>query len=208
MTAREPGRWDAVSTLLLYPDAQAEADLTAASEWLIVNGDGLAEAARRFARFVADSDASVREERFTRTFDINPACSLELGWHLYGEDYKRGAFLVDMRQLIRGLGIEETQELPDHLIHALRCLERLPSPKVEQFSTAYLQPALSKMLEGYTSEDCPWRPVLVALLRELEAEYGETHLIESVPSAASPEPYEGSVSCSGMPVAPPARSPE
>jgi len=32
------------------------------------------------------------------TFDINPACALEVGWHLFGEDYMRGQFLVRMRE--------------------------------------------------------------------------------------------------------------
>ena len=39
-------------------------------------------------------------ELFTRTFDLNPMCTLEIGWQLYGEDYQRGEFLVKMRGAI------------------------------------------------------------------------------------------------------------
>ena len=63
------------------------------------------------------------EELYTRTFDINPVCSLEVGWHLFGEDYNRGAFLVRMRGLLREHGIEEGAELPDHLESVLRVLD-------------------------------------------------------------------------------------
>ncbi len=41
------------------------------------------------------------EELYTRTFDLNPVCALEIGWHLFGEDYERGAFLVRMRDQLR-----------------------------------------------------------------------------------------------------------
>ena len=34
------------------------------------------------------------QELYTRTFDINPVCTLEIGWHIFGEDYARGALLV------------------------------------------------------------------------------------------------------------------
>ena len=41
------------------------------------------------------------EELYSATFDSNDACALELGWHLYGEAYQRGVFLVEMRQRLR-----------------------------------------------------------------------------------------------------------
>ena len=37
------------------------------------------------------------QELYTRTFDWNPDTSLEIGWHLYGENYERGEFLVEVR---------------------------------------------------------------------------------------------------------------
>ena len=70
----------------------------------------------------AEFDPAGLEELYTRTFDINPVCSLETGWHLFGEDYNRGAFLVRMRGLLRQHGIEEGAELTDHLESALRVL--------------------------------------------------------------------------------------
>ena len=47
--------------------------------------------------------------------DINPECTLEVGWQLYGEDYNRGAFLVRMRAWMRSVGVEERGELPADL---------------------------------------------------------------------------------------------
>ncbi|MBZ0115434.1 MAG: molecular chaperone TorD family protein [Sandaracinaceae bacterium] len=66
------------------------------------------------------------QEEFTRTFDLNPASTLDIGWHLFGESYKRGAFLVGLREDMRAYGVEEGCELPDHLPSVLRLITRLP----------------------------------------------------------------------------------
>src|SRR5215469_15396248 len=62
---------------------------------------------------------------YTATFDLNPVCSLELGWHLFGENYERGELMVKMRAELRRHSIEESGELPDHLTHALELLGRM-----------------------------------------------------------------------------------
>ena len=193
MDARAPfhaGLGDAVATLFRYPDASATADLLGACQLLEGAPAPLGRAAQRFHAFLERTEPTRREELFTTAFDINPQCSLELGWHLYGEDYKRGSFLVDMRGLMAAVGVEETPELPDHLTHALRVLDRLPSPKSEQFATDYVQPGVQRMLAGYEDIESPWHPLLVALLESLEATFGPTRAIEGNPSAESTGPYD------------------
>lgn len=189
MTTGIQGSWSALATLLSYPDAQATGDLLAACG-VLEGMDELTNATRKFRDFVEITQPTKREELFTTAFDINPQCTLELGWHLYGEDYKRGSFLVDMRNLMAAVGIEETSELPDHITHALRVLDRLPAPKSDQFSTEYVQPALAKMLEGYADTQGPWHSLLVAALRALEARYGETRRVVGNPSTETQGPYE------------------
>ena len=119
-----------------------------ADECLKAFRDTHAEAYAEFRRFHAGIAASSTEEvheLFTRTFDLNPLCTLEIGWQLYGEDYQRGEFLVKMREHLREFGVTESGELPDHLSHALALLPRLEAPEAEEFASAYLLPALDKM---------------------------------------------------------------
>jgi nitrate reductase delta subunit len=112
------------------------------------------------------------EELYTRTFDINPISSLEIGWHLYGEAYERGVFLVTMRDLLRSHGVPESAELPDHLVHVLPLLARMDDAEAESFSRTYLVPALEKMLDGFSRQTSPYEHVLRALLLAVE----ECHL--------------------------------
>ena len=182
--------WGSVGDLFLYPDAHAEDDMRMSADLVAAAfSDRLGRAGRGFGEWLGSVTPSDREELFTRTFDINPTCSLELGWHLYGEDYKRGSFLVDMRRLMASLGIEETRELPDHVVHALRALERLPAVKAQCFSLGYVQPALVKMTEGLDAAPGPWPDVVTGLLEALEAAYGPTPATPSAPSAEASGPY-------------------
>jgi len=100
------------------------------------------------------------EEMFTRTFEINPVCALEIGWHIYGEDYARGALLVRLRQELRTQGIPEITELPDHLTHVLQLLGRLEKPLADDLAGRYVLPALKKMIDAVKDSDCPYTGLL------------------------------------------------
>ncbi|MCC6824851.1 MAG: hypothetical protein IT172_03820 [Acidobacteria bacterium] len=66
------------------------------------------------------------QELYTRSFDLNPACALEIGYHLFGEDYKRGAFLASLRETQEGFDLGQEQQLPDHLpvlLRMIRCMD-------------------------------------------------------------------------------------
>ena len=86
------------------------------------------------------------QELYVQTFDWNPATCLEIGWHLYGEQYDRGEFLVKMRQELRRHGLEESAELPDHLSHALRLAARMEPGEAEEFREKFVRPAVEKIL--------------------------------------------------------------
>ena len=110
------------------------------------------EAAQMLAEFcgaIQGLNTDQLQELFTRTFDLNPVCTLEIGWHLYGEDYQRGEFLVKMRQQLRDRGIEESIELPDHLTHALILLQQMEPDEASDFAGRYLLPALHQMRAGW-----------------------------------------------------------
>jgi nitrate reductase molybdenum cofactor assembly chaperone len=124
------------------------------------------EAAERVGH-VADrlrglSDEDI-EELYTRTFDLSPVCSLEVGWHLFGENYARGEFLVRMRQELRDRGLAESAELPDHLTHVLPALARMGRKEADRFASRFLLPALEKMLAGLARQENPYPDLLEAV---------------------------------------------
>ena len=55
------------------------------------------------------SNAEDLQEMYTRTFDINAVCTLEVGWHIYGEDYaQRRACWSSCSQQLRLMNVPES----------------------------------------------------------------------------------------------------
>jgi nitrate reductase molybdenum cofactor assembly chaperone len=110
-------------------------------------------------------------ELFTRTFDLNPMCTLEIGWQLYGEDYQRGEFLVKMREQLREYDLQESGELPDHLTHALALLAHLEPDEAAEFAGSYLLPALDKMRTSWREDRNAFAALLESAFLQLRSEY-------------------------------------
>jgi nitrate reductase delta subunit len=138
------------------------------------------EEIRLFAEAVLPLPQPAAQELFTQTFDLNPLCSLELGWHLFGEQYERGLLLVRMRQELRAANLPENSELPDHLAHALRLLVRMDRARAADFSAAVLLPALMKMLVALRGKQNPYEHVLKALAFALREDFPEIPLYSNV----------------------------
>lgn len=148
---------------------------------VLAKAAGAQDAPAALQRFTIEAvPLSVRalQERYTETFDLNPACALEIGWHLFGENYDRGRFLVRMRQELRRHAIPESTELPDHLGNVLRLLARLDAAAAEDFAVACVRPALAKMLPLLPAENC-FRLLLEAVFQVVATRF-----------PASPQPVE------------------
>ncbi len=125
------------------------------------------------------------EEMYTRTFDINAICCLEIGWHIYGEEYARGSLMVRFRQELRAQKIRESAELPDHLTHVLQLIGRLNGDMADDLAGRYLLPALGKMLEGMKGKESPYEVLLDVTRKIIRGEYPNAKMI--IPQARRPE---------------------
>jgi nitrate reductase delta subunit len=131
-----------------------------------------------FQSAVVGLSLEAQQELFTQTFDLNPVCSLELGWHLFGENYERGLLLVRMREELRAAGIAEQGELPDHLNYALRLLPTMSQERAMDFAGAIALPALMKMLQAVRGKENPYEGLLSALAVMLHEDFPEIRLPE------------------------------
>ena len=92
------------------------------------------------------------EEIFGRTFHIQAICYLDLGYVLFGEDYKRGDFLVQMKNEQRKVNNDCGEELADNLPNVLSLLSLIEDEEfLGELSVRILVPSLKKMLEEFDS---------------------------------------------------------
>jgi len=158
--------YDALAALFEYPADDYVGRVRAA---VLEAPSMIAEPLLEFARAIAEKDTRELQELFTLTFDLNPVCSLELGWHLFGENYDRGLLLAKLRRMLQRRGVAESTELPDHLTHALRLIERMDADEARDFAAAIVLPALGKMLEAIQGKQNPYERVLEAVKVQLRS---------------------------------------
>jgi len=118
------------------------------------------------ARFAETHGLGECEERYVRTFDANAERALEVGWQVFGEQYERGAFLVDLRGRMRTLGVAETTELPDHLTQVLRLLGRMDEDDARTLVARAVTPSLARV-RGNVEADDPYAGAIDAVTKTL-----------------------------------------
>lgn len=161
--------YDSLGRLFEYPNKEYSSSVNQCVETLRkANSPGL-RSIERFHKFVQKTSTNDLQELFTRTFEINPLCALEVGWQLFGERYERGTFIVKMRQTLRDLDLQESNELPDHLTHILQTLGRLQDEESSDFASLFVLPALDKMIAALPDKEHPYRSVLQGVHDEVKS---------------------------------------
>ncbi len=104
----------------------------------------------KFAAHVREITHQQRQELFIKTFEVQALCYLDLGFVIFGEDYKRGMFLVHMKREHERVGNDYGTELPDHLANVLVLIEKTEDDDFRNDLVAGIAiPAIRKMLQGF-----------------------------------------------------------
>ncbi len=123
-----------------------------------------------FGDFVTGSTLAEIQEEYVATFDFNPSVAPYLGHHLFGDNQKKGEYLIALKGEYRLHGyIPLGNELPDHLPLMLWFLAHLAGEGEtgarQAFIDRYVVPGLGKLGDSFAASrrDCPWRPVVEAV---------------------------------------------
>lgn len=124
---------------------------------------------RTFRDFAAGQTAAQMQERYTTTFDFNAACCLYAGHHLVGDDDRRAAFLVRLRQHYRRASFSEGHELPDHLSVMLRyAAANAADAEAQELVIECIVPALNAITGQLQKQSEPWADLTGAISLALE----------------------------------------
>jgi nitrate reductase delta subunit len=159
-----------LAQLLQYPAADASLFAKSAIAVVTENYPAQAETFRRFAEIYAALDADAREEIYVSTFDVMPVCCLDIGFSVFGEDYKRGQFMAELTVRHRECGINTGTDLPDFLPHILRLLTRMDYAEAQALVTDILSVGLEKMRSGFAPGN-PFMGVIETVQKILRQDY-------------------------------------
>jgi len=98
------------------------------------------------------------QELYTRTFDVQAITTLDIGYVMFGDDYKRAELLSNLTREHKQVENDCRGELADHLPNMLRLIPRLVASEgadlelVDELVREILVPALMLMIREFDSE--------------------------------------------------------
>ena len=137
-----------LAPLCEYPggDFHARCDALGAN----LEGSAARAAADEFRVAVAELPLERLQEIYAATFDLNPACCLYAGYHLFGDSYKRGALMAKLNAEYRSRGYDPGNELPDHLAVLFRFLAGLDDADLRsELLEELVLPALDRIVKSF-----------------------------------------------------------
>ena len=160
--------FDFFAALLEYPSSNITEQARQCLEQIQPIHPEAAEALEKFVRRLDQLSLEKMRELYTITFDMQPVCYPYVGYHLFGESYKRGAFMAQLNEAYHACGYSAGKELPDHLAVILRFLGLDATNRAGEFCQTLLnhgvQPALEKMLKVFSEDsENPYAEFLSAL---------------------------------------------
>lgn len=104
------------------------------------------------------------EELHTRTLDLSPMFVPYVGHVTWGENYRRGEFMAELKRNMEDCGVDLGGELPDHIEPILRYISTTPTPLADL--TEVLETSVGEMQSTLRTADKrnPYRHLLAATL--------------------------------------------
>ncbi len=149
--------YNLLASIFDYPREDYTEVVTRARDYLLRD---YPEAGSEFADFYEELPTHTlrqMEELFTKSFDVQSITALDIGYVMFGEDYKRGELLSCMNKEQIECGNDCQSELADHLPNVLRLialLGEIPEKRetLEELVQIILAPVIHKMIAEFAPE--------------------------------------------------------
>ena len=166
--------YEVLASLLEYPGEDWSDRVERCKQWLTIQEPEVAVQFVGFRRKVRALTIAQLQEVYTQTFDLNPVCTLDIGYHLFGENYKRGELLANLRETEAPYELGQANQLPDYLPVLLRLLVKIEDQELRTALIAEVMiPALDKMLQAFGDGENPFRDLIEVIGKALRNELPE-----------------------------------
>lgn len=136
--------------LLRYPDKDYPSKAKECLAMLQKQYPEVADEIIPFVDYICSHTEDEFEELYTKTFDVQPICYLDLGYVIFGEDYKRGAFLLHMQEEQLKAKNDCGTDLSDNICNMLTLYTKTQNQELlDELSVKILIPGLEKMISEF-----------------------------------------------------------
>jgi nitrate reductase molybdenum cofactor assembly chaperone len=161
-----------LAAMLKYPDenqaAHAQAFLALLAETYPEKAEKLSQAVEQHLKL----SFAARQEYYMKTFDVQAVCYLDIGYMLFGEDYKRAQLLVNLQSEHKAAGVDCGSELGDHLPNVLMLLSKTTNMDfAEELGFIITSPAVRFMLTKFKGINNYYKEILEVVLAFLQSDF-------------------------------------
>ncbi|GMR07262.1 MAG: hypothetical protein BMS9Abin26_0264 [Gammaproteobacteria bacterium] len=145
--------YHSMADLFVYPDLEFPKKVRKTINLLNGNYPQAVAELERFLDLLPEKELRTMQELFTRTFDVQSATTLDIGYVLFGDDYKRGELLANLNREHLAVNNDCRHELADHLPNLLRLMGKLKDDELtDELVQEIIAPALSMMISEFVPE--------------------------------------------------------
>lgn len=106
-----------------------------------------------FYYYLEKTNIREQEEVYTQTFEVQSITTLDIGYILFGDDYKRAELLVHLNQEIVRYKVDTSIELADHLANILKLLHRTEDDVLKKdLIDCVAYPGLKRIIKDFDSK--------------------------------------------------------
>ena len=139
-----------LAELLFYPDESLPKKVNKTIQLLENYNYKATSYVKKFSEFINNSSLTQQEEIFTRSFDVQAITTIDIGYVLFGDDYKRGELLVNLNREHKDADNDCGSELSDHLSNLLRLLPKMKDIVIRnELVNKIIIPALKKIIAEF-----------------------------------------------------------
>lgn len=168
----ERNKYKILSDIFSYPDQYQKARYKKALH--LVNEE-LPHKFKGFRQLIDQQsvlDLKMQQEYYLKTFDVQAVCYLDIGYVLFGEDYKRAQLLVNLQAEHKKAGVDCGTELADHLPNVLKLLALTNDDEfANELGFAVLIPAIRFMILKFNGTKNFYKTLLTILLEILKSDF-------------------------------------
>ena len=136
-----------LAALFEYPDADYPQRVLDIKDFLVGPYVKAAAELDRFLEFLPTHDLMTMQELFTRSFDVQAVTTLDIGYVLFGDYYKRGEMLANLNREHLEAGVDCGTELADYLPNLLRLMATHGDEElIRELANDIVAPALRQMI--------------------------------------------------------------
>lgn len=143
--------YNKIATLFVFPSDQDYVDkVRNVQKYFNKTLPGTGKTLQSFTKVIGSVSRIELEDLYVRTFEVQSITTLDIGYIVFGDDYKRGELLVNLNKEHKKYGIDCGSELADNLSNVLKLLNVLEDMELRNdLVNKIIVPALIKMIDGF-----------------------------------------------------------